>query len=631
MSQSDYIKYKRVGTQLRIDSSWNKIPPVLEPQQYIDYKQYALENAITNTKLIYNTQTPSGDINVFGMNKTTGGCPTFITCSNTNQRPNRVALSTVYFTPTPQPLNIKQQIAAEKAKEACKCPYVNPISQPTNIVATDGVTTVAVAFTSATTSDGSTITNYQYSTDGGSTFTACSPATTTSPITISGLTTGQTYSIVIRAVSTSTASGTPSLPVSATPYTIPGTPTSLVGTGGNTTASISFTTPSSNGRDITNYQYSTNGGSTFTACSPAITASPILITGLTNGQAYTIKLKAVNAAGASVASASVTVTPYTVPGAPTSLSATAGNNKATIAFTTPASNGGNTITNYQYSTDDGSTYTACSPATTTSPIVITGLTNDQAYTIKLKAVNAGGAGTASSSVSVTPKAFTPLAGSLVYDGSSKVNLSPGVALGSGAYTVECWLYNNGSWPATPTTQPNLGLLGCAVHSELYGMNLMIVSNSKILIDINGGFGTLNYTFATPFQTNTWYHFVLVRNSSMIETVFMNGVKASSATGLINGNPSGGQQTNTTNYTGHSDEVGRSYQGNWTGYLTNFRMVAGTAIYDPTASSITTPNAPLTAVTNTQYLMLGSSVTGDAAGVQTVTNSGVTQSSSAVPF
>jgi hypothetical protein len=339
----------------------------------------------------------------------------------------------------------------------------------------------------------------------------------------------------------------------------------------------------------------------------------------------------VNAAGASVASSSVTVTPYTTPGAPTSLSATAGNNKATIAFTTPASNGGNTITNYQYSTDGGSTYTACSPATTTSPIVITGLTNGQAYTIKLKAVNAGGAGTASSSVSVTPLAFIPLAGSLVYNGSSKVNLSPGVAVGSGAYTVECWFYNNGSWPATPTSQPNLGLLGCAVHSELYGMNLFIVSNSQIKIDINGGSGTLYYTFASPFQTNTWYHFVLVRNSSMIESAFMNGIKASSATGLTNSNPSGGQQTNTTNFTGHSDEIGRSYQGNWTGYLTNFRMVVGTAMYDPTASSITTPNAPLTAVTNTQYLMLGDSITTDTAGVQTVTNSGVTLSSSAVPF
>jgi hypothetical protein len=39
----------------------------------------------------------------------------------------------------------------------------------------------------------------------------------------------------------------------------------------------------------------------------------------------------------------------------------------------------------------------------------------------------------------------------------------------------------------------------------------------------------------------------------------------------------------------------------TGYLSGTRMVVGSSVYDPTASTITVPTAPLTAVTNTQLL------------------------------
>jgi len=126
------------------------------------------------------------------------------------------------------------------------------------------------------------------------------------------------------------------------------------------------------------------------------------ISGLTNGTSYTIYLKAVNANGDSSASSSVTVTPSTTPSAPTSLSATTGDSQATISFTA-GSDGGSAITNYKYSTD-GTNYTALSPTDATTPITISGLTNGTSYTIYLKAVNANGDSSASSSVSVTPVA-----------------------------------------------------------------------------------------------------------------------------------------------------------------------------------------------------------------------------------
>jgi len=99
---------------------------------------------------------------------------------------------------------------------------------------------------------------------------------------------------------------------------------------------------------------------------------------------------ATNNAG-SIQSAALVAT--TTPDAPTSIVATAGDTRIAVAFTTAAT-GGAIITNYKYSLNDGE-YVACSPAKTTSPIVINGLTNTTAYTVKLKAVNANGDGAAS--------------------------------------------------------------------------------------------------------------------------------------------------------------------------------------------------------------------------------------------
>jgi hypothetical protein len=83
-----------------------------------------------------------------------------------------------------------------------------------------------------------------------------------------------------------------------------------------------------------------------------------------------------------------------------------------IPFTAPVFNGGLSITNYEYSTDNGSTWKSAS--TTTSPISITtvsgsssNLSSATEYTVRLRAVNPLGSGTASSSsVRTTPTEVT---------------------------------------------------------------------------------------------------------------------------------------------------------------------------------------------------------------------------------
>ena len=193
---------------------------------------------------------------------------------------------------------------------------------------------------------------------------------------------------------------------------VPDAPTSLSATPLSTTSvSVGFTAGSQNGSIISNYKYalSTNGGSTYSeyaALDPADAVTPITISGLTGATTYHIKLKAVADFGDSVESSAVSVTTLTPPGAPTSLSATVlSGTSVSIAFTAGAT-GGSAFTNMEYalSTNSGVTYgayTAFSPADYTTPVVISGLTNNTQYTIKLRHVTTAGTGPDSSAVTIT--------------------------------------------------------------------------------------------------------------------------------------------------------------------------------------------------------------------------------------
>ena len=182
-------------------------------------------------------------------------------------------------------------------------------SAPTSLSATAGDGQATISFTPGS-DGGSAITNYKYSTD-GTNYTALSPTDSSSPVTISGLTNGTSYTIYLKAVNANGDSAASSS-VTVTPSSTPSAPTSLSATAGDGQATISFTPGSDGGSAISNYKYSTDG-TTYTALSPTDSSSPVTIPGLTNGTSYTIYLKAVNANGDSAASSSVTVTPVAPP------------------------------------------------------------------------------------------------------------------------------------------------------------------------------------------------------------------------------------------------------------------------------------------------------------------------------
>jgi hypothetical protein len=92
------------------------------------------------------------------------------------------------------------------------------------------------------------------------------------------------------------------------PPTVPDAPLSLCVLPSDSELTIIFISGSNGGSAITNYKYSTDGV-TYTAFSPAQTASPVTVSGLTNGTVYTIYLQAVNAIGPSEASSPVSAAP----------------------------------------------------------------------------------------------------------------------------------------------------------------------------------------------------------------------------------------------------------------------------------------------------------------------------------
>ncbi len=168
-------------------------------------------------------------------------------------------------------------------------------------------------------------------------------------------------------------------------------------TGGDASATVAFTVPSTDGGyAISGYDYSNDDGTNWLRVSS--TTSPFTITSLRHGTTYLVKLRAINANGFSCPTAATTVTTTTpsAPAAPTGLSATTGINGVYISFTPPSG----TVTDYEYTTNDGSLWSSI--GVPQGPVFIPSLTNCTNYTIKIRAVNQTLRGSASIAVNATP-------------------------------------------------------------------------------------------------------------------------------------------------------------------------------------------------------------------------------------
>ena len=133
-------------------------------------------------------------------------------------------------------------------------------------------------------------------------------------------------------------------------------------------------------------------------------------TALKNGSTYSYEVRAVAGGVApGTASTRATLKPVGKPGMPTSLTLDRDTDGETITlqWSAPSSNGGATITRYDYRRHDGSgTWTAWASNGTNTSVVIGNLVADREYTFEVAAVNSSGRGPAAT-VTTDPRPGSP--------------------------------------------------------------------------------------------------------------------------------------------------------------------------------------------------------------------------------
>jgi len=166
-------------------------------------------------------------------------------------------------------------------------------------------------------------------------------------------------------------------------------------------------------------------------------------------------------------------------------------------------------------------------------------------------------------------------GSGYFDGDGDYLTWTGTALGSGNFTIECWSYPLELRSNGPYFDSSSGLM-----FRQDTANILVYDRTN---------ATAWSTTGNLCKLNAWNHIAVVRNSGTI-TVYINGV-------------SGGSSANSTNFTATSYFMGAFINASaspnaYYGYLSNYRIVGGTAVY---TAAFTPPTTPLTAIANTSLL------------------------------
>jgi outer membrane protein OmpA-like peptidoglycan-associated protein len=285
-----------------------------------------------------------------------------------------------------------------------KTPAANP-NAPTNLRVTSGDTTLTANWTPPVNLGGGTWDSYRVFIKRSSeasfseTATAIINTQTTSTYQFAGLTNGVAYDVKIWVKTTTITAELLSntAAVYLIPATVPSAPRLAISQTDSTTVVASWASNGDGGSALTGYTLTLSSGTCNFSFVPGTTSYSGAITGLTPGTPVTGSLVATNAVGTS-SSTSASVNYITAVGAPNSVVATNGDGQVTLAFS--INSGGDSIVSFDYSLD-GLSYSPLNA--TSSPVTITGLTNDLAYNVYLRAKGATyGDGSTSAAIAILP-------------------------------------------------------------------------------------------------------------------------------------------------------------------------------------------------------------------------------------
>lgn len=200
------------------------------------------------------------------------------------------------------------------------------------------------------------------------------------------------------------------------------------------------------------------------------------------------------------------------------------------------------------------------------------------------------------------------------------NTNAALSLGTSDFTYEAWVYPtafvSGSSVIGVQTQTN----GTAGNG--FALYLTNTGAPGVLAAASSGGYAVNFT-GTAIPLNAWTHLAVTRSGNTF-TLWRNGVSDGTATVSVTIT-----QDSTSAYggwnTGASPQTGQGHNG----YISNDRVVKGTAVY---TAAFTPPNGPLQAITNTSLLTCAYSTFRDGSTNNfTITVNGNTAVSTQNPF
>lgn len=174
--------------------------------------------------------------------------------------------------------------------------------------------------------------------------------------------------------------------------------------------------------------------------------------------------------------------------------------------------------------------------------------------------------------------FSQTGWSNFFDGTGDyLSVADNVALepGTGDFCLEIWVYFNAL------------TIGNIYNAQQQGPSLALDGSNQF--SFGQSYVSTLLTDTVAATTGQWYHVAVCRSGTTL-SMFVNGSRRATATNSTNFN------TTVANYIGWN-----GVSAYFNGYLSNLRLVKGSAVYDPTLTTLTVPTAPLTAISGTSLL------------------------------
>jgi hypothetical protein len=339
------------------------------------------------------------------------------------------------------------------------------------------------------------VTAYASSTPSGT----CEILTSASPLAcvVTPLTNGTAYTFKATAVNANTTASAASVASALiTPVAAPNVPQAPTAVTLDASARVTVVPGAGGGAPVSYTVTAYAGGTASGTCPVLATASPLscVVTGLTNGTAYTFKASATNANTTSAEGlASNSVTPIAAPTVPGQPSVQTRDASASVTVVPGA--GGGAVTSYTVtSSPESKTCVVSNPGSSLTCTVV-GLTNGTPYTFTATATNPNSTSAASAaSASITPVALpsTPAAPTAMA-GDARATVT--VVLGSGGAEV--------SWLVTAVENGNTCTITApATSCVVTGLvNALAYTFTAVATNATGSSGSsLASTSATPMIT-----------------------------------------------------------------------------------------------------------------------------------